>query len=228
MSTRLALCDVRGPLTDLLEKLSGDNGEQWFHGLNRFLRKENPWGVKEFHIWRTLTIGGVSKDELTTRLGNGFFVSEWAKDIMSKPEFVTAPEPYEIQLARVKVKDFGFKEMPTTTELFTRIKEVGGLCPAEVGPHLRLADKDQLEGERYWIAMKPITDSDGNPNVFRVDRGGGGEPWLSADCASPGSYWNLENRVCLLSSQVADLGHWPLALVSLAFVLPRARMCAGF
>ena len=40
MSTRLALCDVRGPLADLLEKLSGNDGEDWLRGLNKFLRKE--------------------------------------------------------------------------------------------------------------------------------------------------------------------------------------------
>lgn len=43
MSTRLALCDARGPLADLLDKLSGDDGEVWLRGLNRFLRKEESW-----------------------------------------------------------------------------------------------------------------------------------------------------------------------------------------
>jgi len=42
-STRLTLCDARGPLNDLFEKLSGDDGGQWFDGLKRFLRKENPF-----------------------------------------------------------------------------------------------------------------------------------------------------------------------------------------
>ncbi|MBI4118903.1 MAG: hypothetical protein HY452_01410, partial [Parcubacteria group bacterium] len=54
-------------------------------------------------IWRTLTIGGVPKDELLARLRKGFFVSDWAKDIMSKPEFTTLPESTEIQLARATV-----------------------------------------------------------------------------------------------------------------------------
>lgn len=45
MSTRLALCDVRGPLNDLLEKLSGEEGEMWLRGLNKFLRKEEAWRI---------------------------------------------------------------------------------------------------------------------------------------------------------------------------------------
>ena len=43
MDTRLALCDARGPLADLLEKLSGEDGEIWLRGLNKFLRKEESW-----------------------------------------------------------------------------------------------------------------------------------------------------------------------------------------
>lgn len=41
--TRLALRDVRGPLNDLNEKLSGEEGHVWLPALNQFLRKENPW-----------------------------------------------------------------------------------------------------------------------------------------------------------------------------------------
>jgi len=43
-STRLALCDVRGSLADLYEKLSGDDGATiWLPALNKMLRRENPW-----------------------------------------------------------------------------------------------------------------------------------------------------------------------------------------
>lgn len=42
-STRLALCDVRGPLDDLLKKLTSDEAEEWLVALKRMLRKENPW-----------------------------------------------------------------------------------------------------------------------------------------------------------------------------------------
>lgn len=42
----VALLDARGPLTDLLKKLSGNDGQQWLDALKRFNRKENPWEVK--------------------------------------------------------------------------------------------------------------------------------------------------------------------------------------
>lgn len=43
MNNRLTLCDARGPLTDLIEKLSGKEGDQWLRELNKMLRKENTW-----------------------------------------------------------------------------------------------------------------------------------------------------------------------------------------
>ncbi|MBI4119069.1 MAG: hypothetical protein HY452_02295, partial [Parcubacteria group bacterium] len=181
-----------GIVCDLLEKLSDP---EWVEATKKFLRKENPWKMRLFEVWRTLTIGGVSRDELMARLGNGFFVSDWAKDIMSKPEFTTLPESTEIQLARATVKDLGFAEPPTTTELFARIKEVGDLCPAEVGPHLRLTDTDQPNSSRYWVAMEPITGSGGSPSVFHVRRRGDGVRWLAAICAGPGYRWDLGNAV---------------------------------
>lgn len=188
-----ALAELAGPFKDFSEKLGGDDGPMWWAGFKRFLRKENPWNPVA--LWRTLTIGGVPTDKLLKQLGDGFFVSNWAKDTMSRPEFITLPEPTEIQLGKVKVKDLGFTEMPTTTELFARIKEVGDLCPAEAGPHLRRADKDQPKETGYWVAMEPIADSDGHPFVLRVDRDVDGGRWLFTDCADPDDRWRLEREI---------------------------------
>lgn len=40
---KIALCEARGPLNDLNDKLSGEDGDQWLGALRRFLRKESPW-----------------------------------------------------------------------------------------------------------------------------------------------------------------------------------------
>src|SRR3990167_11262623 len=43
--------ETLGPLYDLLEKLIGSKSKMWLRALNRFLRKENPWGVpKTFEV----------------------------------------------------------------------------------------------------------------------------------------------------------------------------------
>lgn len=183
---------VLGIVCDLLDKFSDP---EWVEAAKKFLRKENPWPEIKFEVWRALTIGGVSKDDLITRLGDGFYVSDWAKDIMSKPEFTTAPEPDNIQLVRIQVRDLGFTDLPTTAELFARIKEVGELCPAEAGPHLRLALTDQPKGDWFWVAMEPITVSDGDPHIFDIKRNDDGKRWLYAYDAVSGSRWDLGDEI---------------------------------
>ncbi len=115
---------------------------------------------------------------------------------MGKPEFTTLPTPEQIALVRVKVRDLGFTDpnrLPTTTEVLARAQEFG-LGPAEVGPHLRLTLTDQPNGDVFWIAMKPISDSGGFPRVFCLRRGGGGR-WLDAAYAYPDDQWNLEGEI---------------------------------
>ena len=148
--------------------------------------------ISSFPIWKTITIGGVSKNELLQQLAEKkFYISDWAKDIMSKPEFTTLPEKKTINLARIKVRDLGFSTQPTTVELWARIKQVGSLCPAEVGPHLRLELADQVKGDYFWLAMNTITVSDGYPRVFEVGHGGRGGRWLDGGYAFPGFRWIL-------------------------------------
>lgn len=152
--------------------------------------------VPTFKVWQILTIGGKSKDELLVKIeAAGQFASDRAKDVMSKPTFTTLPEPTTLNLARVKVRDLGFTKNPTTTRLFARIREVGELCPAEIGPHIRLALKDQPKGDIFWVAMETITDSDGLPGVFCVKRSDSGEAWLSCNYVGPDHQWYLENEI---------------------------------
>jgi hypothetical protein len=182
-----------GQFEAVINKLGG------MEGLKRFLAGELV--VKSiFPIWKTIIIGGVSKEELLKRLKqNGIYVSDWAKDIMRKSAFKTSAEPHEISFIRVKVAGLGFTgftEMPTTTELFARAKEQGlDLCEAEDGPHLRLALVNQPKGDWFWVAMESIIGSGGGPSVFCVGRHGAGERWLDADYTCPDDRWALVHEL---------------------------------
>jgi hypothetical protein len=155
--------------------------------------------VKGFPIWRALQIGGITGDKLLEKLPTaGHRISDPARDIMGKLTFTTLKKRTTLKLVRVRVKDLGFTAEPTTMELLKHIREVGELCPAEVGPHLRLGYTDQPMNEWNWIAMEPIIASSGNPHVFCVGRSSSGS-WLGTHWVSPGDRWYLENHVVFVA-----------------------------
>ncbi|MCR4324292.1 MAG: hypothetical protein NUV69_01245 [Candidatus Curtissbacteria bacterium] len=140
----------------------------------------------------TLTIGGKTSQELLGALTQGGFrIGSYARSMMESPAFTTLPEPQEIDLVRLQVKDLGIsKNIPTTDEIYAKAQELGlDLCPAEVGPQLRLKYKDQPRGEWVTIGMKQIPASDGYPNVFEVGRHGRGL-WLPSRWTRPDLWWN--------------------------------------
>jgi hypothetical protein len=93
----------------------------------------------------------------------------------------------QVRTVRLRVADLGFPEGALTREIigtdedrnlfgqaapFTggRYRQLGlELCPPDLGPHLRLEYADQPRGERVYLAMKPITTSDGGPRIFVVE-----------------------------------------------------------
>lgn len=188
-----ALAEVAGPLKDFAEKLGSSEGPMWFSAFKRFLRRENPWALKLLRQM-VLTIGGVARDELVKQLKDGGYPDyRWAYDIMGKSAFTTLSKPTEIELGWIKVKDLGFTREPTNKEFFARIRQIDGFCPAEVGPHLRLIDTDQQHGTAYWVAMEPITDSDGDPDIFHMERFNDGRKVLCASCVRPYDRQELES-----------------------------------
>lgn len=107
------------------------------------------------------TINSAEKAEERLQEKNIYF-SGYGKDILEKTEFSQESQKYE--LVRFTFGQLGFPNGATTDEIYQKAKELEmELCPAEVGPHLRL----QYNGKEWMlIAMKQITDRGGDPNVF--------------------------------------------------------------
>ena len=119
-------------------------------------------------------------------IAKNMYLSDWGKDILYKTEFSHEGKAYE--LARFTLKQLDFPKGATTAEIIgtkddldengNHIPFTSGamaklgleLCPAEVGPHLRL---QYSGGEGMLIAMKQIADRDGDPHVFGLSRDGG-------------------------------------------------------
>jgi hypothetical protein len=149
---------------------------------------------------RTIELNPELTDSQTTERileNEGYEIYNYARDILQK--IVFSKEGHKYNLVSFSVGALGFNSGATTAEIYEKAQELGlELCPAEIGPQLRLQYKDRLTNEWLLIAMEPISGSDGNPNVFRLARYSGGS-WLYADIAGSTRRWYPGNRFVFAS-----------------------------
>ena len=193
-----ALREVSGPFKDFVAKLEGPDGATvWWPAFKKFLCKEEAWSA-----WRTVTLGNELKsaqDFLAALEKEGIYVSDWAKDIMSKPEFAKslaeADPNEEFDLEDRSVEELvGECRNASTTEVFAGAHKLGlEDCPPWIGLKLRLDYKNQPKGEYRFIGMKPLLGSRGVPFVFYVKRHES-ELWLDTRYAHPDYLWSPDDR----------------------------------
>ncbi len=160
----------------------------------------------DFKVWKTIKIGTGLKTADDFRGAfciQRYRISDWAKDFLDQPTFTVSNTESEINLVNVSVAELGFTEEAMLRGIYARAKEMGlGICPAEVGPQLRLQYDDQPMDEFLSVGMEPIADSDRVLGVFRVGRVGDGL-WLYACSGHPVSLWRPDRRwVFVLSKSV--------------------------
>ena len=191
-----------GVVAQNLPEMSDDLMQGWIEnpkGLQKVLKDAlcPPEAIPDFKVWKTIKLGTGPKTAGDFRKAikdNKMRISDWASDILGKPAFTVAAEETELDLVVVSVAELGFKNGATREQIYARAKELDlDLCPAEVGPQLRLQDKDQPNGEWLVIAMEPITASAGRLRLFSVERRGSGL-WLGSDDGYPGSVWDAGPR----------------------------------
>ena len=143
-----------------------------------------------------LTIGGLKPKELEKALtAGGHRISDYAMDLLKSKDFTALPESKTISLVRATPRVMGLSGNPTTEQIYEKADRFNwDLCPAEVGPHLRLSYKDQPMNEWLSIAMKQIADRSGNPLVFHVGRYGSGS-WLNTAWAGPANQWDPDSSL---------------------------------
>ena len=127
-----------------------------------------------FQIWKTIKLGTSLKTaddfrralkQAGCKLGN-----KWGNDVIDQCAFTASETETDADLVVISVAELGFKNGATRTDIYTRAQELGlSLCPAEVGPQLRLQYTNQPKGEWLLVAMEPIADSVGNLDVFSVE-----------------------------------------------------------
>ena len=117
-----------------------------------------------------------------------------SNSFLAEAAFACAAEETDVNLVAVSVADLGYREGARYSQICAKAQEMGlDLCPAEVGPALLLASKDQQHGERLIIAMKPIGGSGGDFDEFDVEFGGSGLS-LRGYCGPKDRFWDSERR----------------------------------
>jgi hypothetical protein len=175
---------------------------------------ENPTGLKKvlteallppqkFEVWKTVKIGDLHNADAIRKAikKSGMKINEWVDDILGKIPLATSET--DINLVVLSVADLGFNDGAKYGEICRRAKELGlELCPAEVGPQLRLQYGDQPRG---WltISMNPVTDSDGDLILFYVERNAG-DLWLYSDYGSSDKFWNSDYSFVFVLPQVNE------------------------
>jgi hypothetical protein len=151
-----------GIMEAVVNKLGGTEG------VGRFLSGElvvTPF-ANALKTWRTIKLGTGLETEVDffnalrkSHCGIGDFAREMIGDVKSKAES-------EVELIVLSGDELGYKNC-YIQHVYDRAVKLGlDLCPAEVGPQLRLQYADQPEGEEIFIAMNPIVDSERRHRIF--------------------------------------------------------------
>jgi hypothetical protein len=119
-------------------------------------------------------------------------IGDWGDDILGR--IFCSQEEIDLDLVVMSVGDLGFKGSARYADICMKAVELGlELCPAEVGPALRLQYGDQPRDEWLRIAMEAIADRDGDRSIFYVERDSD-DLWLSAYGGHPGSVRDAGDR----------------------------------
>ena len=182
-----------GQMEAIVNKLGG------MEGVQRFLSGELTVSAvaKDWKTWRTIKLGtGLNPYSFRTALKEADCgIMDSGNDILGKLAFTVSKTEAEVELVNVSVAELGFKDYATRVDIYKRANELGlDLCPAEVGPQLRLQYKDQPKGERCIIGMEPITGSGGNLRIFVVEHSFDGKHLLFGNIGIPDIFWNGLSR----------------------------------
>jgi hypothetical protein len=194
------------------------------------LRKEREARTRqEFPIWKTITLGMCkSPDEYRKALKQArISIGDWGNDILDRT--ACSQEEIEVDLVVLSVSELGFYRSAKYKDLCAKALELGlQLCPAEVGPALRLSYKDQPVGERLRIAMKAITSYGPYDGIFEVvheveleyDED---ELWLGGNCGVPDIRRRIRSRFVFVRPKPISVMNLSVFLMSQSLSSPRAR-----
>jgi hypothetical protein len=169
---------------------------------SREVNVDNP---AHFQIWRTITLGsyrGVDAyrdglDSAKIKIGDS------ADEILGRPAFPYARTKTDVELAVLSAADLGVEsDQASIAEVYQRARQAGlELCPAEVGPQLRLDYRNQPLGEALDIAMEPVATYGGELTILTLVNWGTGLMLIGRDGRSESMVFRKSRFVFALPSK---------------------------
>lgn len=135
--------EVRGVVSDMMEKCSGRDGRKWLVAAKRFLRREDPW-PRPWRVAFESDLGAfLDLDQIFEHVGR-FGVSDDAKRAIHGPgtSFRMGRGNLGSPVGRVRFveltpRDLGFRDIVAADRLIAKAAESGlAPCPPEVALHL--------------------------------------------------------------------------------------------
>lgn len=147
-----------GTIEAIINKLGGEEGVKKFLSGELVVSTAKP-------VWKTVKLGTYkTPDEYREALKSaGMSIGVWGDDWIDGGNYVLngiacSKEEIDLDLLVLSVGDIGFKGGANYSSVCAKARELGlNLCPAEVGPALRLQYGDQPNGEWLRIAMKAVS-----------------------------------------------------------------------
>lgn len=154
-------------LQDLVIRNPKEAGRQF----TSFLQKGCRMMVANLSTFKTIKLGTLKDFSAIQKaiISSGCIINDDADDALVRKSFTLATQEVEIELVRVTSSELGLKGGGACyLDIYKRAQLLGlDVCPAEVGPQLRLQYIDQPKGELLRIAMKPFNHFPGG--AFYVD-----------------------------------------------------------
>jgi hypothetical protein len=136
-----------------------------------------------FQIWRKIALGTYKGVDAYRRAldSAGIKIGDAADEILGRPAFSYGTMT-DVEIVLVSAADLGVETESSLADVYKRARQVGlELCPAEVGPQLRLHYRNQLLGEALEIAMEPVATYSGDPTILTLVNWGTGLALISRD-----------------------------------------------
>lgn len=149
----------------------------------------------EFNVFKTISIGGLTKALLINQLvESGVQFNEYAKILFEHSDFCLNDKIEDVKLVKVKISDLGVMVPCSFQEIVIQASAFGlKLCPLYLGAFLRLQYLDQSEGPYLTVASTKPEKDENYPAGFYL-RNFDNSLWLRGYHASDDYEWKLSSE----------------------------------